>query len=73
MGKNNWGGYRKGAGRTPLDEKEKKKGIKIYVNDYLKEDIEKYGVGKSTSEKAAELIKSEVLKRKNKQLEDEYE
>jgi DNA (cytosine-5)-methyltransferase 1 len=66
MGKNNWGGYRKGAGRLPLDEKEKKKGAKIYINDYLREDIEKYGKGKSFSDKTVDLITSEINNRKYK-------
>lgn len=64
MQNNNWGGYRKGSGRPPLDEKDKKKGTKIYVNYYLKEDILEYGRGNTFSEKAVDLITSEISNRK---------
>lgn len=63
LSNNNWGGIREGAGRTPLNN-EKKKGAKIYLTDNLKQDILKYGYGKSFSEKAIELIKCELKKRK---------
>jgi len=62
----NWGGQRTGSGRNPLQECEKKKGVKIYITDILKEDIIKYGIGNSFSEKTVEVIKSEIQNRKNK-------
>lgn len=66
MSKNNWGGARKGAGRKPLKEGEKKKGVKIYITDRVKEDIKKYGEGNSFSEKTVDLITSEIKSRKSK-------
>lgn len=64
MSNNNWGGARKGAGRTPLEEKERKKGIKIYIKDSTKKDIIQYGIGKTFSEKTVEIITSELNTRK---------
>ncbi|GMQ62338.1 MULTISPECIES: hypothetical protein [Vallitalea] len=58
-----WGGVRKGAGRTPLEANKKRKGAKIYITDKVKEDIAEYGLGKSFSDKAVELINSEIEKR----------
>jgi len=58
------GGIRKGAGRIPLDDSKKKKGVKIYITDYVKEDILEYGVGKNFSDKVAEIVKSELDNRK---------
>lgn len=60
------GGARKGAGRTPLDECEKKKGFKIYLKENTKQEILKYGKGSNFSEKAVELIASEIKKRESK-------
>ncbi|MBS4539642.1 hypothetical protein GOQ27_14300 [Clostridium sp. D2Q-11] len=60
------GGTRKGAGRTPLDECEKKKGFKIYIRENTKQEILKHGKGSNFSEKAVELIASEIKNRKNK-------
>ena len=54
------GGYREGAGRIPLDEKQKKKGVKIYITETVKEDILFYGTGKSFSEKTVSLIESAI-------------
>ena len=68
MSENSWGGARKGAGRTPLKECDKKKGVKIYITDTLKEDILKYGNGTSFSDKAFDIIKTEVYKRKNEEI-----
>lgn len=59
-----WGGYRKGAGRQPLKEEEKKKGFKIYITNRTREDIEKYGDGNGLSDKANELINSELKNRR---------
>lgn len=61
----NWGGCRKGAGRIPLEESEKKKGVKIYIADCIKKDILEYGIGKNFSEKAVDIIISELCKRKS--------
>lgn len=68
--KKNWGGYRKGAGRSPLDKNDKKKGAKIYITDFIREDIEKYGSGNSFSEKVVNLIICEI---KNRKIKDELE
>ncbi len=64
MSNKNWGGVRKGAGRIPLEQSERKKGVNIYITEKVKEDISLYGIGNSFSEKATELIKSELEKRK---------
>lgn len=64
MGKKNWGGYRNGAGRVPLEDSEKKKGVKIYITDSVKEDIIKYGKGNSFSEKTVDLILHALNKEK---------
>lgn len=64
LSNNNWGGARKGAGRTPLEENERKKGIKIYIRDSTKKDIIQYGIGKTFSEKTVEIITSELNRRK---------
>ncbi len=60
------GGPRKGAGRVPLKDSEKKKGVKIYITNKTKEEIIKYGFGKNFSTKAVNLIKAELTNRKNK-------
>lgn len=67
MSENAWGGARKGAGRTPLKECDKKKGVKIYITDTLKEDILKYGNGTSFSDKALDILMTEICKRKIKE------
>ncbi|NBI06099.1 hypothetical protein [Senegalia massiliensis] len=64
MSKHNWGGVRKGAGRAPLSENERKKGAKIYITDNIKKDIMLYGNGKNFSEKTVEIIECELKKRK---------
>lgn len=66
LSNSNWGGARKGSGRIPLSENERKKGVKIYIKDITKKDIITYGIGKTFSEKAVELITSELKKRKLK-------
>jgi hypothetical protein len=38
--------------------------MKIYINDKLRKEIIQYGKGSSFSEKAVELIRSELVKRK---------
>jgi hypothetical protein len=65
MKKNNWGGSRTGAGRTPLEEDQRKQGVKIYIAADVKEDVLKYGTGNNFSEKAVDLIQSELLRRKS--------
>ncbi|QZY55965.1 hypothetical protein [Crassaminicella profunda] len=64
MQRENRGGPRVGAGRIPLKENEKKKGAKIYITDKVKDAILTYGTGKNFSDKAVELINSEIQKRK---------
>lgn len=64
MYNNNWGGFRQGSGRIPLEEDEKKFGYKIYIKNNLKEDIMKYGLGENFSAKAVSLIKSEITRLK---------
>ncbi len=64
MKSNTWGGNREGAGRVPLQENCKKQGYKIYITEEVKEDINKYGIGKSFSTKVNELIQQEITKRK---------
>ncbi len=59
-----WGGFRVGAGRASLNPSEKKKCAKIYICDEIKENIVKYGIGNSFSEKAVELVVSKILDRK---------
>jgi len=59
-----WGGYREGSGRTALSPSEKKKCVKVYINDDVKEDIKKYGRGNSFSEKVVDLVLSEMCNRK---------
>lgn len=62
--KDNRGGVRKGAGRTPLDYEDRRKGVKIYITDEVKEEIAQYGCGNNFSQKAVELIKKEIVRRK---------
>lgn len=64
LSKSNRGGARKGAGRTPLDESAKRKGVKIYITDRVKVEIIEYGIGKSFSDKALNIIESELKRRK---------
>ncbi|OEH86388.1 hypothetical protein BHU72_13275 [Desulfuribacillus stibiiarsenatis] len=64
MVNNNWGGYRNGSGRVPLDIDEKKKGVQIYITQKTKDEILEFGEGNSLSEKAVELIHAEIHKRK---------
>ena len=60
----NRGGTRIGAGRTPLPKEEKKTACKIYLTQSLLKKVEFYGCGKNLSEKASDLLLSEVKKRK---------
>lgn len=60
------GGARAGAGRTKLEDKEKKKGYKIYLPQAVYEEANSYGFGTSFSEKVCELINTEIASRKNK-------
>ena len=64
MSKNKHGGARPGAGRNRLNDEERKKGMKIYINNEVKDEIEQYGNGKTFSEKAVELIVSTINRRK---------
>lgn len=73
LSKRNWGGARKGAGRNPLNERERKKGVKIYLTDDTKDDILEYGVGKNFSEKTVEIIIAELEKRKLEAGEENHE
>ena len=66
MSNTNWGGYRKGAGRKSIDDNKRKKGVTIYIKDDINEDIYKYGIGETFSEKAVEIIIAELKKRKEK-------
>ncbi|MDS0527591.1 hypothetical protein NNC19_18025 [Clostridium sp. SHJSY1] len=59
------GGPRLGAGRPPLNQA-KKIGVKIYITTELKEKIITNGIGNSFSEKACEIIDSELRKREGK-------
>lgn len=60
------GGARVGAGRTKLEEKEKKKGYKIYLPQAVYEEANSYGFGTSFSEKVCEIISTEIANRKSK-------
>lgn len=73
MSENNWGGARKGAGRIPLNENQRKKGVTIYILDDTKKDILKYGVGETFSEKTVEIIATELKNRKMKDGDIDYE
>lgn len=64
MKKKQWGGYREGSGRTALSPSEKKKCVKIYINDDVRADIIKYGRGNSFSEKVVDFVLSEMRNRK---------
>jgi len=59
------GGVRKGAGRTPLQDAQKKNGYKIYLTQSQYNDITNYGFGSSFSEKVSEILTNEMEKRKN--------
>lgn len=63
MSKNNWGGKREKAGRKPLEDHQKKKRTQIYLKDKTRKLIDKYGKGNNLSQKAVELIKSEIKSR----------
>lgn len=64
MCNNNWGGFRKGSGRTPLDSSKKKHGVKIYITEDIKNEIIKYGDGKNFSDKAVDVIIEGLLNKK---------
>lgn len=58
------GGKREGSGRTPLPENKKKIAKTIYVTPTQYDDIEKYAVGDSFSEKCIDLIDSQLSRKK---------
>nr|DAU09093.1 MAG TPA: Cytosine specific methyltransferase [Caudoviricetes sp.] len=58
------GGKREGSGRTPLPENKKKIAKTIYVTPTQYDDIEKYAVGNSFSEKCIDLIDTQLLRKK---------
>lgn len=60
------GGARAGAGRTKLEDNEKKKGYKIYLPLSVYEEANNYGFGASFSEKVCEIITSEIYYRKKR-------
>lgn len=62
--KKQWGGSRVGAGRNPLEETKKKKGVTIYIKSSTIEEIKKFGIGDSFSKKSEELIKTQIKNRK---------
>ena len=64
------GGIRHGAGRPPLDNSEKKQGIKIYIKEDIKNQILLYGQGKNFSDKVNEIIVAELNKRSNRKSKD---
>ena len=54
------GGKREGSGRTPLPEAQKKIAKTIYVTPAQHDDIERYALGESFSEKCINLMTSEI-------------
>lgn len=58
------GGKREGSGRTPLPENKKKIAKTIYLTPTQYDDIEKYAVGDSFSEKCIDLIDSQLSRKK---------
>lgn len=58
------GGKREGSGRTPLPESKKKIAKTIYVTPTQYDDIEKYAIGNSFSEKCIDLIDSQLNRKK---------
>lgn len=62
--KKKWGGRREGSGRCRLEENKKKQGVKIYLTQKLRDGITEFGIGKTFSEKAAELIEAGIESKK---------
>lgn len=58
------GGKRKGSGRTPLPEDQKKIAKTIYITSTQQDDIEQYAQGDSFSEKCMDLIITQLERRK---------
>lgn len=58
------GGKRKGSGRTPLPENQKKIAKTIYISPTLQSDIEQYAQGSNFSEKCADLLSTQIERRK---------
>lgn len=58
------GGKRKGSGRTPLPQSEKKIAQTVYFTPKLKKSIEQYAIGRSFSEKCIDLISEQLETRK---------
>ena len=58
------GGKRKGSGRTPLPEDQKKIAKTIYITPTLQSDIEQYAQGNNFSEKCMDLICTQIERRK---------
>lgn len=58
------GGKREGAGRTPLPENQKKVAKTIYITPTLQSDIEQYAQGSNFSEKCADLLSTQIQRRK---------
>lgn len=58
------GGKRKGSGRTPLPENEKKIAKTIYITPTQNNEIELYAQGNSFSEKCVDLIEAQISRRK---------
>ena len=58
------GGKRRGSGRNPLPENQKKIAKTIYITPTQHNDIEKYAQGNSFSEKCIDLISAQLERRK---------
>lgn len=58
------GGKREGSGRTPLPEDQKKVAKTIYISPALQSDIEQYAQGSNFSEKYADLLSTQIERRK---------
>lgn len=59
------GGFRSGAGRTPLDEDQKKIGYKVYLNKTVHDDIITFGAGDTFSEKVCDLVSIGLKDKRN--------
>ena len=59
------GGKREGSGRTPLPEDQKKVAKTIYISPTLQSDIEQYAQGSNFSEKCADLLSTQIERRKH--------
>lgn len=58
------GGKRKGSGRIPLPEDQKKIAKTIYITPTLQNDIEQYAHGNNFSEKCMDLLFTQIERRK---------